>query len=198
MNPKLDLVNLDLKVRLLSEGYPERLARFFARTTTFNLRHRVGFLKDKIAPGVYKDEFFSEFSRKELKHLIAAGFVAEQSFSPDGRGRRAAIIYSDFEMPQTVLHKKAIERAKKLPWATSLNLAFFFVAVFVLAFLFIHVKRSYGFSSAYPSKDEGLRGSIPDVPHGYFDDTGGAIGMDLARCYWLKRGDSVAISCVKR
>lgn len=65
-----------------------------------------------------------------------------------------------------------------------------FIAVFIALVLFAYHK-AHGFSGAAP-KDTKIQGEIPwNLGHGYFDDV-----EKSNRCYWLRDGSQLAISCV--
>ena len=121
-------LNLDIRQRMLNEGWPRHLESFFKRTTTFNIRHGIGRIKDKIAPGVYKDEFLIEFSRGELKNLIAGNLVEEGTFSR-ANGRRKYIAFIDYAMPQVDPMKKRVEILLATPMRTWVTRIFLFLCL---------------------------------------------------------------------
>lgn len=185
---------------------PKRVLEIiFKSRTTFNVRFKKSWWKDWIAPGLYQDEFLEEYTKAELNQLLRDGFIKKTVFRDEKGMRRAALIFTGYEMPQTDPFKKNIEalrgfsrKLRGLSTLFSLKLTvwlriLFFIGLGVAVLASVPWKKAWGFADSVVRARPLTEGLPYESEFGYFDDTPQKI-----RCYWLEKlsEPTVALSCV--
>jgi hypothetical protein len=104
MNPEVQSPDLETHTLLI------RLEHFFTMTSKFRVRWKSGLLKDLIASGVYQQEFFDEFSKRDFKLASRQQWVQTSTFTNEQGERRACVLFVARELPQVHPVKKRYER----------------------------------------------------------------------------------------
>jgi hypothetical protein len=173
------------------EFYRTWLTNFYKEQTTFNVRWKKTWWKEWISPAVFEDELLTEFSRKEIAHLVEIDLLRvhyyRKSNSPF-QPRIKAYVFVDCVFAQRDPWKKRLVWMHDHPDVVARYAVLLGASLMLASFLCL---KALAFGPHHPAQIVSPNFSGLDSAS-FFDDPGRGV-----RCYYATHDGGIGISCLK-